>query len=195
MSDIPYWLKRALLGTCYWIGHRRALYRDYPLGESAMVAELCNLLFANLPTNLKLICEVQYSQIIDISEGDSAFTEKSRVDLCICGPIENKKANPLEHLLYVLEVKRGKASKAAINADLRRLLELKRARPEIRAFLLLISEGQRPTDFVTEESFAIRKNLPIANTSGFCRTRVVMKAVQAVKSLNTAHYGCAIEIL
>ena len=194
-TDAPHWLRRALLGTCYWMGHRRALYRDYPLGESAMVAELCNLLFANLPSDRKLICEVQYSQLIDIPEEDSEFTEKSRVDLCICGPIINKKADPLERVEYVLEVKRGSASTGAVNDDLRRLLEFKRARPKIRAFLLLVSEGRRPTRFVSEASFAIKKNLPIPDTNGFCRTRAVLKAVPAVKSLDTAHYGCAIEVL
>lgn len=159
-----------------------------------MVAELCNLLFANLPTGLKLVCEVQYSKLIDIPDTETEFTEKSRVDLCVCGPL-NKADEPLEKVYCVLEVKRGSASTAGINDDLRRLLELKRALPTVRAFLLLISEGKRPTRFVTSKSFAVRKKLPIPGSEGHCYVRAVMKAVPAVKSLDNAHYACAIEVL
>ena len=190
----PWWLRRALLGTCFWMGHRRSLYREYPLGESAMIAELSNLLFANLPTGLKLVCEVQYSKLLDIPDKETEFTEKSRVDLCVCGPVK-KGEEPLEKVQCVLEVKRGSASKAAVDNDLRRLLELKMARPGVRAFLLLVSEGRRPDRFVTSKSFAVRKKLAITETNGHCYVRAVMKAVPAVKSLDNAHYACAIEVL
>lgn len=183
-----------MLGTCFWMGHRRSLYREYPLGESAMVAELCNLLFANLPTGLKLVCEVQYSKLLDIPDEETEFTEKSRVDLCICGPLK-KGDEPLEKVQCVLEVKRGSASNAAVNDDLRRLLEIKKARPNVRAFLLLVSEGKRPVRFVTAKSFAVRKKILIPETNGHCYVRAVMKAVPAVKSLDNAHYACAVEVL
>lgn len=193
-AEAPWWLKRALLGVCYWMGHRRSLYREYPLGESAMVAELCNLLFANLPTGLKLVCEVQYSKFVKVQEDESEFTEKSRVDLCVCGPIR-KGDEPLEHVAFALEVKRGSASPASVEADLRRLLQMRRARPKTRAFLLLISEQRRPTRFVHPTSFAVKKKIPIEGTDGHCRVRAVMKAVPAIKSLDNAHYGCAVEVL
>ncbi|MDR6886854.1 MULTISPECIES: hypothetical protein [Variovorax] len=193
-TDAPWWLRRALLGTCFWMGHRRALYREYPLGESAMVAELCNLLFANLPTGLKLVCEVQYSKLLEIPDQETEFTERSRVDLCVCGPLR-KGDEPLEKIQCVLEVKRGSASNAAINDDLRRLLEIKKARPDVWAFLLIVSEGKRPARFVTDKSFAIRRKLPIPDTDGHCYVRAVLKAVPAVKSLDHAHYACAVEVL
>ena len=193
-TEAPGWLKRALLGTCFWMGHRRSMYREYPLGESAMVAELCNLLFANLPSDLKLVCEVQYSKLLDIQDQETEFTEKSRVDLCVCGPLK-KGDEPLNKVQCVLEVKRGSASNAAVNDDLRRLLEIKKAKPDVRAFLLLVSEGRRPTRFVTAESFAVRKRLVIPKANGHCHVRAVMKAVPTVKSLDNAHYACAIEVL
>jgi hypothetical protein len=193
-TGAPWWLRRALLGTCFWMGHRRSLYREYPLGESAMVAELCNLLFANLPTNMKLVCEVQYSKLLDIQDEETEFTERSRVDLCVCGPLK-KGEDPLGKVRYALEVKRGKASATAVNDDLRRLLELKKACPGVTVYLLLVSEGRRPTRFVTDKSFAIRKKLSIPETDGHCYVRAVMKAVPAVKSLDSAHYACAIEVV
>jgi hypothetical protein len=195
-TGAPWWLRRALLGTCFWMGHRRSLYREYPLGESAMVAELCNLLFANLPTGMKLVCEVQYSTLMIIPGGDekTEFTERSRVDLCVCGPMK-KGEEPLERVQYAIEVKRGSASTTAVNDDLKRLAELKAARPDVGAWLLLVSEGRRPARFVTEKSFAVRKKLAIPDSAGHCYVRAVMKAVPAVKSLDNAHYACAIEVL
>ena len=190
----PWWLKRALLGTCFWMGHRHSLYREYPLGEAAMVAELCNLIFANLPPSLKLVCEVKYSDLLVIPNEKTVFTEKSRVDLCVCGPL-TKGDEPLQKVQYVFEVKRGSASTAAVNDDLRRLLELKRARPKVSAFLLLVSERRLPARFVTPKSFAVKKKLPIPKTDGHCYVRAVMKAVPAVKSLQNAHYACAIEVV
>jgi hypothetical protein len=176
------------------MGHRRSLYREYPLGESAMVAELCNLLFANLPTGLKLVCEVQYSRLIKIPDTQTEFTEKSRVDLCVCGPVKQGE-EPLNKVQFVLELKRGSASIAGINDDLRRLLEIRKAMPKVRAFLLVISEGKRPKRYVSDKSFAVRKKLPIPGSDGHCLVRAVMKAVPAVKSLDNAHYACAIEVL
>src|ERR1039457_516315 len=190
----PWWLRRALLGTCFWIGHRRSLYRGYPLGESAMVAELCNLLFANFPPGLKLVCEVKYSRLLAIPDQETEFTEKSRVDLCVCGPLR-KGDEPLEKVQYVLEVKRGSASTAALNDDLRRLSELKMARPKVRAFLLLVSERRLPTRFVTPKSFAGKKKLPTPKTTAPCYFRAVINVFSAVKSLQNAHYACSIEVV
>lgn len=155
---------------------------------------MCNLLFANLPTRLKLLCEVQYSKLLVISDTKTEFTEKSRVDLCICGPLVRGQ-DPLKKVQYVLEVKRGSASTAGVNDDLRRLLELKKALPHIRAFLLVVSERKRPRRFVTSKSFAVRRKLHIPDTDGHCYVRAVMKAVPAIKSLDNAHYACAIEVL
>jgi hypothetical protein len=159
-----------------------------------MVAELCNLLFANLPAGLKLVCEAKYSELLVIPDEETEFTEKSRVDLCVCGPVR-KGEEPLQKVQYVLEVKRGSASTAGVNDDLRRLLELKKARPNMSTFLLLVSERRRPGRFVTAKSFAVKKKLPIPNTDGYCYVRAVMKAVPAVNSLENAHYACAVEVV
>jgi len=44
LNKRPRWTQRALQGVAYWMGHRRCLYRDYPLSEGALVAEVCNLI-------------------------------------------------------------------------------------------------------------------------------------------------------
>ena len=187
-------LKRALLGVCFWMGHRRSLYRGYPLGEAAIVAELCNLLFANLPEGMKLLCEVRYSMIAQIVDTEPPFLARSRIDLCVCGPM-HKGEKPLDNVAFALEVKRGGACAASIDDDLRRLAQPKKARPGIRAFFLLISEYRRPERFVTDKSLAMKGRLEIKDTDAYCMVRAVMKAVQMVKKLDNAHYGCAIEVL
>jgi hypothetical protein len=63
LNKRPRWTQRALQGVAYWMGHRRCLYRDYPLSEGALVAEVCNLIYANLPDHLELHCEVQPAPI------------------------------------------------------------------------------------------------------------------------------------
>jgi hypothetical protein len=44
----PKWAERALQGLAFWIGCRHSLYAHYPLSEGALVAEACNLIYANL---------------------------------------------------------------------------------------------------------------------------------------------------
>ena len=135
-NDAPSWLKKALGGVCFWIGHRRSLYGEYPLGESAIVAELCNLLYANISREMKVVCETLYAELIDISDRQSEFTERSRIDLCVCrkGKSERELLGRVE---FAFEVKRGISANSSILADLKRLYELKEKRPEIRAFLSL----------------------------------------------------------
>ncbi len=143
---------------------------------------------------MRLLCEVQYASLLKVGESETEFTEKSRVDLCVCGPVV-KDQDPLKKLLFAFEVKRGSAPKAAIDNDLRRLLEVKRTIPSVRAFLLLISERKRPGRFVDAGSFAIRRKQSIPESDGHCYVRAVLKAVPAVTSLDHAHYACAIEVL
>ena len=187
-------LKRALLGVCFWMGHRRSLYRDYPLGEAEIVAELCNLLFANLPPDMKILCKVQYSMVVPNADTRTTLLERSRIDICVCGPM-HKGEEPLDNVEFALEAKRGGAPPAVIEEDLRRLAQLKKARPGIRAFLLLISERRRPKRFVTDEGKRVTRVIKITGTDAYCRVRVVMKAVPAVTKLDNAYYGCAIEVL
>ena len=70
----PYWVQRALQGVTYWIGHRRCLYRNYRLSEGALVAEVCNLIHANLSDQKLLMCEVQYSKLLHRDEKPTELT-------------------------------------------------------------------------------------------------------------------------
>src|SRR5688572_19778057 len=101
-KDLPAWVHKALQGITYWIGHRRCLYRHYPLAEGALVAEICNLIHANLPDRFLLKCEVQYSDFIGIDEKPTVLKERARVDLVIAQ--KSKKANKEPSPKFIIEV-------------------------------------------------------------------------------------------
>jgi hypothetical protein len=191
--EAPLWLRRALLGVCYWVGHRRALYRRHPLWEGAIVAELCNLISANLDKPYELHCEVPYSRLVSTDGHASRFTERSRVDLCVVQRNESKKARSYD---MVIEVKRGSSSQQSIQADLARLAGVKRQLPRIRALLIIVAEKMRPHPYVTVDGQRSKKLFTINRYPGHhYRVLSVQKAVYALGRLDDAHYACALEIL
>ena len=118
----PVWVDRALQGVTYWMGHRRCLYRDYPLSEGALVAEVCNLIYANLPGELQLQCEVQYSTFVDGNPMPENLQGRIRADLVVAERSRRREANPIPE--FIIEVKRASAPTRQINADLSRLAAL-----------------------------------------------------------------------
>jgi hypothetical protein len=81
LEDFPRWFNPALQGITYWIGHRRCVYRRYPLAEAALVAELCNLIFTHLSPEFVLQCEVMYSSLLVGKEMPLLLTQRARADL------------------------------------------------------------------------------------------------------------------
>lgn len=74
----PVWVDRALQGVTYWMGHRRCLYRDYPLSEGALVAEVCNLIYANLPEALQLLCRGSILRIRRSQSNPGQFARENK---------------------------------------------------------------------------------------------------------------------
>lgn len=91
----PPWAKNALQGITHWIGHRRCLYRNYPLSEGALVAEICNLIHANLPDELTLLCEVQYSKLLHKYDKPAELTERARADLVVVEKVTSTEEKPV----------------------------------------------------------------------------------------------------
>jgi hypothetical protein len=191
----PDWAERALQGLVFWIGHRHAFYKDYPLPEAALVAEACNLIHANLATSQSLLCEVMYTRLVPIGEWPGGHGKKSRADLVVVtgrAPREDK--NLRQRVEAVIEVKRGTAPKAQIDNDLMRLATVKQANPKLRAFLFLVSESKRPKRFVGEGGRAILGIHAIPETNAHYRMRRACKAAAAFSGKETAHYGCIVEV-
>jgi hypothetical protein len=121
------------------------------------------------------------------------FRRKSRADLVVAKIPERNEGEPIPR--YIIEVKRASASKSQINADLSRLAVARRLRADIRAFLFVISEANRPKRFVHEEGHSLSGKHPIPNSDGcYYRVRRTWKAAHAFKKRDRAQYACLIEV-
>lgn len=194
----PTWAEQALQGLAFWIGHRHALYRHYPLSEGALVAETCNLAYAHLGDDELLICEEQYRRLLPPGHSLGTLGARSRADLTIVRGLTSdqvKEARSLApHITAVVEVKRASAPKAQLNYDLCRLGALKAAVPHVRALLFVVSEARRPSQFVSAEGRAILGATRVPGADAHYRVRRACKASAAFSGKETAHYACIIEV-
>ena len=191
--DWPSWLERALQGLAYWTGHRRCLYKNYPLAEGAFVAELCNLIHANLPDRYSLYCEVQYSELIHRDERPTQLTERARADLVVYENVSHKSEGEEQHPKFIIEVKRSLAPKAQIDADLSRLMAVRAVLPDVKTYLVVIAEAQRPKRFVSEQGSSITKRQTIDGRAGYFKVRRTLKAAHAYTKVERSQYACLVE--
>ena len=156
------------------------------------MAEVCNLIYANLPDNWVLLCEVQYSKFVRRDERPTELTERARADLVIAEKGAQAGTEPTPK--FIIEVKRAAAPTAQVNADLRRLAAVRRVCPDIRTFLFVVSEAQRPTRFVDEEGKSFLGKHEIPECNGYYRIRHTWKAAHAFTKRDRAQYACLVEI-
>ena len=199
LAPTPPWAERALQGLVFWIGHRRALYRHHPLSEGALVAETCNLIYANLDKDKRLLCERQYRDLLPAGHSLEAVGARSRADIVVVRKPTQKQADGtgslVNNLEAVIEVKRASTSGAQIDNDLRRLAEVKVAVQQVRAFLFVVSEAKQPLRrFVSPDGRAILGATEIHETPATYRVRRVCKASASFNGRKTAHYACIIEV-
>lgn len=197
MPERPRFLERALQGLAFWIGHRHSLFRSYPLPEGAMVAEACNLIQANLSDSLILQPECQYKRLVPGGVQLNGVGDLARADLVIFSnraALLIKRGDISPHVHFVMEVKRGSASKAAIDGDLKRLYAFLSASPtNARAFLIIVSESKVPNRFVSEGKSRLgTHNIP--NSDGCFHVRRTVKAAASFSKKSSAHYVCLLEV-
>lgn len=199
MPDRPKFLENALQGLAFWIGHRHSLFRFHPLTEGAMVAEACNLIFANLSDDLILKPECKYQRLLPQNVVENDLSNSARADLVILSKnaknsLKNNGAELSTFTHFVMEVKRGSSSKAAIDDDLRRLFAFLRSHPgNARGFLILISESKSPTRFVSNGKSKLGTH-EIPNSDGCYHVRRTVKAAASFSNTKKAHYACLIEV-
>jgi hypothetical protein len=118
----PVWSEKALQGLAFWMGHRHSMYRHYPLGEAALVAETCNLIFANLEPGETLLCECQYSKLMPQGTWPDTLGARSRADLVVVRGLTPGQADQQQslvgHMFAVIEVKRAFARKRDLRTAL-----------------------------------------------------------------------------
>lgn len=77
-------LEDALQGLAFWIGYRKSLFYDYPISESALVAEACSLIQSGKFRELVLLPERMYKDLVPPNNAHQEESERSRADLVIC---------------------------------------------------------------------------------------------------------------
>ena len=91
-------------------------------------------------------------------------------------------------------MKRGNASNKSIDNDLKRLVAVKNEKPNVRCFLVVVSEVSRPKRFVSEKGVSLPSNTSIEGTAGTYKVRRVFKASSSFKAIESANYACLIEV-
>jgi hypothetical protein len=164
-------------------------YREYPLSEGALVSELRSLIQANLPDDLFLKCEITYNKLARSIAG------RARADIVVANKIEKQKGRFVYSPSFVMEFKRALAPTREINKDFLRLAALKAARPNVRTFLLVLSEAGRVNRFVDErgKSRVGTQNIPNSSSASFS-VQKTLKAAPAFSNRDSAHYASIIEV-
>lgn len=197
MPERPRFLEHALQGLAFWIGHRHSLFHSYPLPEGAMVAEAFNLIQANLSDSLILQPECQYKRLVPIGTQLDGVGDLARADLVIFSNAAKqliKKGDIAPYVHFVIEVKRGSASKANIDDDLKRLHAfLSTSQTNARAFLVIVSESKALTRFVFEGKSRLGTH-DIPNSTGCFHVRRTVKAAASFSKKSSAHYVCLLEV-
>lgn len=193
-KDVPEWVRPALQGLTYWIGHRRSLYGQYPLGESALVAELSNLVYAHLDKTHRLRCEVQFAKFIKDESRPDILTEKARADMVIAEIKKVRRRKTKYTAKEVIEVKRNQAPMPSIMLDLKRLAAVKDSREHLRAFLIIVSESERPKRFVSKKGTALKGRHHIEDSERYYIVRRVYKAARSFSGIESANYACILEV-
>ena len=196
MPERPQFLERALQGLAFWMGHRQSLFWRYPLAEAALVAEMCNLIQANLSDSLALWPEYLYRNLVPADRRDD-FEALTRADLVVSSsrPAQAKRGTDLSQLVqFVMEVKRAAAGKSLIDEDLRKLHAFLGATPtHARGFLVVTSEAKAPTRFVEDGKSRLHSH-DIPGCTGCFHVRRTVKAAASFSNKETAHYVCLIEV-
>lgn len=196
LEPVPAWLTTALQGLTYWIGYKRALYRDYPLSEGALVTELRSLMHANLPDDLFLKCEVGYAHLVKNVPRHPAIAGRARADLVAVTKVEspNKPGKLLYSPRHVFEFKRAGAPTRDIDKDLMRLAAFQSSRPISRAFLVVLSEAGRNDRFVTEDGKTRVGKYPVPEMNATYHIRRTVKAASAYNNRDSGNYATIVEV-
>lgn len=183
-TSLPKWVNPSLQALAFWIAYKKQLYQHHPIKEGAIVLELLGLISSNIDNKVYTHSEVQYrsnnkNNLADIVLADSPL----------------RKNLSYKEILSIIEVKRDK-SKTKINPDIERLGKYKIENPQVRCFLIVVSESKRPNRFVGNNGEA----LGIIEKSEWndykVNVRRVCKATSSFRDNNVekAHYVCLIEI-
>jgi hypothetical protein len=168
------------------------------MSEGALAAELGNLIHAHLRDKDKfsLRYEQPYQKLLPDGVEVKDVTDQARSDMSIWEYYTPKGAKRRRRTpRYVIELKRASASNARIDRDLRRLAAIAENSENVRAFLCIASEENRPKRFTKENGIALKEESDIQGTQSVYVVTNVQKAAFLFNDRDRAHYVCLIEVI
>lgn len=163
------------------MGLRDSYFGSYKLTEGAIVGELCNLLAAGLPGELKLSPEYKVEKLSGIKQTGKGRREA--VDIAI---EERRKGAPTDPH-HCIEVKRWGGGD--YEADIDKLAKARAVKGSSwRGFVLVVAQGERPDALVTKKGLAPRTGSLVTKSGNTYRVRRVCKALHTLKADSTTGY-------
>lgn len=140
MSYISSHVENASQGILYWMGYRKSLYNGCTIREIPIADQFCTILKSSFNDGSTVQGEVSYEELL--WQGASEF--------------ENLKTKFADVVIYdvngnvdtVIEIKRYTSIWKEIHDDLKRLAVLKRDRPNIKVYELIIGDQVTPREFI-----------------------------------------------
>ena len=185
-TDIK-WLDRPLQGLAYWMGLRDCYFDNYPLGESALVAELCNLLASKAPARRggkRMVVAPEHALAYLRREPlPGGRGRHPAVDLVLGW--RRKGPGGIDPVLCI-EVKRRSAGD--YEEDLDRLADARRVGGgRWRGLVVLTSQGERPHEFLGATGRALRR-LRTTAAGTWYRARRIYKALSTRSEKSSKGY-------
>jgi hypothetical protein len=176
-KPFPKCVSDAAQGLAFWSGYHATLQSCKDLSEGALENQFCEMLCSHVENGCKPRNQFGYANLVK-------GIGKDRMDIFIPG-------NDTDAGLAI-EIKKYKGL-PSVKADCLKLSRLL-IKEKIRCFVVVASQGKRPTKFTTPEGKANREF--IFSEKGWCaKVRRVLKASASFDKKNRAHYVCVIEVL
>jgi len=184
-------IEDSLQALAFWVGYQNQQYRHHSLPEGAIVAELTRLISGKTGPDFKIECEVLYSKLAT----ENTWDKKALADIVISETDANWRDT-----LALLEIKKAKRAASLVENDLIKIAHYKKISPKTRTYLVVVSQGNRPEDWVDANGKSRKGTHTISLASkeiNQVKYRVVrvLKAAASFESKGSAHYCCLLEVL
>ncbi|MCB9230389.1 MAG: hypothetical protein H6581_01895 [Bacteroidia bacterium] len=197
MSEkLPNWADHGLLTLAYWVGYKNSIYSAYPFSEGALVDELLTIISRWKKNDEYLERERAYGQLA------KGIEEDKYLDLAVGkksddGPY-GKRLN-IDTITYAIEVKRYTPKRSNtlpnIMRDLEKLHILKTANSNIRCFLIVVSQGEHPQEFISDKFCRKTGNVYSGRKPGLSAKIVnVKKTFNSTRGSRRGNYVILIEV-
>jgi len=198
MNAIPGRLERSMTALAFWVGYSHAKFGWHHLPEGAAVAEFWSLMDARLGPDEALLPEVAYSRL-EGKAGKQVVLTGEHVDMAVVNRIAlelDDHASIKQHVNVIIEVKRWGAAQKLVDGDVDRLATSLRLLPRTaRAFVIVVSERDRPSRYLTAKNLA-KKGAMSTRAGSTYRVRRVVKALStAAPGSKSGHYVCLLEVM